>query len=201
MCAGAAAPFASLPASQATRALPLVLCASRRSKNKNQKKRGGQQQQHTSSRRRTPTPIDSNPWKTCVTARCAPPQLRPPCSFSLATPAELRAVTHPPRRFEGEAMCATDAKKMYVLTDGDLAALDCEVQGNPHGGMFAPMRLFLRTHLQAACLAKHGSKEGLALRRRATWQRRRSASRPSPRTSSGGSSERGGAGGRGAGQQ
>jgi hypothetical protein len=78
---------------------------------------------------------------------------------------DRRPVADVRSRFAGETMCATDAKKMYTLRDSDLAGLECELQENPHGAHYAPMRLFLRTHLQAACLARHGSKEGLALKK------------------------------------
>jgi len=60
---------------------------------------------------------------------------------------------------------ATEAKKLYCLTETDLLELPCHVDDNPHNSL-SLMRLFRRGDLKQAALAKYGSEEGLAEKKR-----------------------------------
>jgi hypothetical protein len=80
------------------------------------------------------------------------------------------------RRIPNAALVpATEAKKLYCLTESDLLDLPCDMRDNPHGS--SVMRLYNHGHLKQAALAKHGSEEGLAAKKRET---RRSPPRPAP---------------------
>jgi hypothetical protein len=57
---------------------------------------------------------------------------------------------------------ATEAKKLYCLTEADLNSLPCDERANPHSPSGSSvMRLYMHGHLKRAALAKHGSEEGL----------------------------------------
>jgi hypothetical protein len=89
--------------------------------------------------------------------------VRPPRGCILSS--KFRTETTAKRRAR---VCASTAKSDYLLTDGDLAALPCELVRNPVYRSAAPMRLYLVRDLIRAALAKHGGRDAEIRRARAS---------------------------------
>ena len=79
---------------------------------------------------------------------------RPPRGCILSS--QFRTETTKKRRAR---ICASTAKSDYMLTDGDLAALPCELARNPVYRSAAPMRLYLQRDVIRAALTKHGGRD------------------------------------------